>query len=289
MATKFTKKNFKSIVSDGKGGSVLLDNKGYEFTAFAVDGNVLNMHVAEQDDGMWHVIDPRTGLELAKGKTRSEAVEEATKPDTVMYFSNLYRSEKYTKFCNRFIDLVAVKPKAPKAEPAVPRAKKEAKPSRVKAPSVPKVKGTKKEKDVENSELMQAIRQLAEVTKELEELKSGKLDEMIAAKADAMFGEVYEKIHADLDKIIDGITVEQADKMADELPAEVKVATEWTLESAREWANAHGFTADQVNPERKDCIWIYGVRKDDKPTHKELVEMGFRFGKKGWYFDPKRV
>lgn len=284
----FEKKSFKSLKSNGHGGTVVADNDGYGFTAFAVDGNVLEMCVAKQGDGAWHVIDPRTGLELCNGKTRDAAVEQACDPKTVMYFSNLYRSEKYSAMCDKFIDRTGTREEEAKAEPKAPKAPKPAPKSAAKAP---KKQAAKEDgpKD-EGFDFAKAIAELAKLSKELEDLKSGKLDEMIAAKAEEMFGSVYERISAELDAAIDGITVEQADKMADELPSEVEnVAATWTIADAKKWAAMNGFTADQVNPERKDCIWIYGVRKDDKPMHERLTKMGLRWGSKGWYVDPKRA
>lgn len=294
MAVQFTKKNFKSLVDNGHGGSAAKDNDGYEFTAFAIDGDVLGMCVVK-DGGKWNVIDPRTGLRLCSGKTREEAAENATSPKTVLYFANLYRTEQYTEMVDRFLRIVthgaveqdatkqdAPKPKAPKAPKKQAAKPKSTKP---KAPAKPKKQAPK-----EQDELAKALAELAKVNKELDDLKNGKLDEMIAAKADEIFGSVYEKISADLDNIIGNITVEQADKMADELPSEVEnVAATWTIADARKWAAINGFTADQVNPERKDCIWIYGVRKDDKPMHERLTKMGLRWGGKGWYVDPKRA
>ena len=294
MAVHFTKKNFKSLVDNGHGGSAVKDNDGYEFTAFAIDGDVLCMCVVK-DGGKWNVIDPRTGLRLCDGKTREEAAKNATQPKMVMYFANLYRSEQYTEMVDKFLRIVthgAVEQDAPKKDAPKPKApkapkKRAAKPksTKPKAPAKPKKQAPK-----EQDELAKALAELAKVNKELDDLKNGKLDEMIAAKADEIFGSVYEKISADLDNIIGNITVEQADKMADELPSEVEnVAATWTIADARKWAAINGFTADQVNPERKDCIWIYGVRKDDKPMHERLTKMGLRWGGKGWYIDPKRA
>lgn len=281
MAVQFTKKNFKSLVDNGHGGNTAKDNDGYEFTAFAIDGDILNMCVVK-DGGKWNVIDPRTGLRLCDGKTREEAAKNATQPKMVMYFANLYRSEQYMEMVDKFLRIVthgAVEQDAPKAP------KEQASKPKVKAPVKPKNQAPK-----EQDELAKALAELAKVNKELEDLKNGKLDEMIAAKADEIFGSVYEKISADINNIIENITVEQADKMADNLPSEVEnVAATWTIADARKWAAINGFTADQVNPERKDCIWIYGVRKDDKPMHERLTKMGLRWGGKGWYIDPKRA
>lgn len=289
MAVQFTKKNFKSLVDNGHGGSMAKDNDGYEFTAFAIDGDILNMCVVK-DGGKWNVIDPRTGLRLCDGKTREEAAKNATQPKMVMYFANLYHSEQYMEMVDKFLRIVthgAVEQDAPKQDSPKPKAPKAPKKQAAKPKSTkPKAPAKPKEQD----ELAKALAELAKVNKELDDLKNGKLDEMIAAKADEIFGSVYEKISADLGNIIGNITVEQADKMADELPSEVEnVAATWTIADARKWAAINGFTADQVNPERKDCIWIYGVRKDDKPMHERLTKMGLRWGGKGWYIDPKRA
>lgn len=290
--TTYTKATFKTVIKAGNGGQAVKERDGYEFTAFAVEGKLYKLYVYHDEDGKWRTVDPMTGQSITTGATREAAVKEAAEPSTVMYFSNMLKSEKYTKMCDRFLDLVSGGKPAPKPEPkpevkAAPKPK--AKPKAAKK-SAAKPKAPSKPKPKEESDLVSALAELATVKKELEDLKSGKLDEMIAAKANEMFGGVYEKISADLDKIIGGITVEQADKMADELPSEVEnVAATWTIADARKWAAMNGYTADQVNPERKDCIWIYGVRKDDKPMHERLTKMGLRWGGKGWYVDPKRA
>ena len=259
--TNFKKATFKSIVDDGKGGKKVQVNNGYEFTAYAIDGKTLNMCVAEQEHGIWRVIDPRIGRAVSKGFTRKEAVEKATSPDTVMYYTNLYRSDQYAEHLKRFAELtgedytiaaedgtviaevehhdLTEKPKAPAKAPAKPKVPKKptAKKTTAKKPAA------KKPTPKKDGELAKALKEIEALKKELADLKAEKVEEVVS---------------------------------------------EWTIESVRKWAVPRGFVADQVNPERKDCIWVYGVRKDDKATQKELMSMGFRWGKKGWYVDPKR-
>lgn len=274
--TTYTKATFKSLISDGKGGSITKKREGYEFTAFAIDGKLYKMYVFKNQPNEWLVIDPMTGLSLAEGETRASAVAHAGSAEIVRNFSNLIKTDKYTGMVNRFIDLCGgkdytiaavkddevtviaevehhdlpekpksakpktTKPKAPKA-PAKPKASA----PKAKAPKATK-KAAPKKKAPESNELLDRIKKLEA---ELAELKAVK-----------------------------------------PTPEKVEVAaTELTIDSVRKWAVPRGFVADQVNPERKDCIWVYGVRKDDKETQKELVGMGFRWGKKGWYIDPKRA
>lgn len=259
---QFKKATFKSLASDEKGGGFAKSNEGYEFTAFAVDGKVFKMYVAQQEDDVWRVIDPMSGLSLCTGSTRKEAVDKAAEPSTVMYFSNMLKSEKYTKMCDRFLDLVSggkAEPK-PKAKPkATPKAKaKTAKKPAAKPKAEPKPKTAAKPKAEPKleSELLEALKRIEELERKLADLKT--------------------------------VESEKATEKTTEEATE-KAATEWTIESVRKWAVARGFVAEQVNPERKDCIWVYGVRKDDKATQKELTGMGFRWGRKGWYVDPKRA
>jgi hypothetical protein len=271
--TTYTKATFKSVVESEKGGHTVKQRNGYEFTAFAIGGKTYKMYVYHDEDGNWRVVDPMTGQRLATGETRAKAVEEATTPTMVRNFSNLIKLDKYTDMVNRFIDLcggkdytiAAVKddevtviaevehhelPEKPKSTKA-----KSTKPKAPKAPAKPKASAPKATK------------------------KSAPKKKAPAKESNELLDRI-KKLEAELAEL----------KAVKPTPEKVEVAaTELTIDSVRKWAVPRGFVADQVNPERKDCIWVYGVRKDDKETQKELVGMGFRWGKKGWYIDPKRA
>lgn len=277
--TEFTKKTFKSLNEDGKGGKYLKEHDGYEYTAFAVDGKVFNMFVAKVDDDRWQVIDPRTGLKFVEGATRKEAVEKSVEPKMVNVFANIYRSEKYSKMCDVFIDFatrdgyeVETEPKpekkpAPKLEkPKAPKPKKQAKP---KAP-----------KPKQADELALLLAENEKLKREIEELKSGAA--AVESKAAEVFPpELMASISEKLDALID-------EKLGSSKPAErkasaktEKVVEEITLDTMREWCKGKGLTAEQVHPGSDDKIWILG---DSKAFKDELLAMGFRWASKSKHF-----
>ena len=120
--TNFKKATFKALAEDNGGNVIAKERVGYEFTAFAVDGNIYKMHVAKNSNGSWSIIDPMTGREICGGETREKAVKAVADPKMVMYFSNMVKTDKYKNDIDRFIDLcAAAEPKPRRA--AKPKAK----------------------------------------------------------------------------------------------------------------------------------------------------------------------
>lgn len=262
----FTKTNFKSIADDGKGGSIIKNRDGYEFTAFAIDGNVYKMYVYHDEDGKWRVIDPMTGLSMVSGDTRAKAVEAATEPSSVMNFSNLIKTDKYGAMVDRFLDLASngkVEPKPePKPEPkAAPKKAKAKAPKAPKAPSKPKKSTPKKEAEpTVGNELVELIGKLAQLEKEIAELKAGKLTAEEEATAKAISDAALSKVAAE-------------DSLSD------------TLRAMQKWCE----DKPNVSAYRKNggCVRVVG---ETKPYRQELNERGFRWSAKGfWYFGEREA
>jgi len=259
--TEFKKATIKVIT-----GKDVETASGYEYQYALATGKYVPMWVCKRE-GDWRVIDPNTGRYICKGsKTREDAVKLADSMEVKPVFTNFIESAKYGDYVMEFKrkcgedytiaaekdgDVVVVAEVEHHDLTEKPKATSKPKaPAKPKAPKKPTAKKPTAKKPAAKKPTPKKDGELAKALKEIEALKK-----------------------------------ELADLKAEKVE---EVVSEWTIESVRKWAVPRGFVADQVNPERKDCIWVYGVRKDDKATQKELMSMGFRWGKKGWYVDPKR-
>jgi len=250
---------FKKTTVKINGSEKVEELSGYEFRYSLATGKYVPMWVCK--NGTWQVVDPNTGRSICSGsKTREDAVKLANSMEVKPVFTNFVESAKYGGFVLEFKQkcgtdyTIAAEDGTVIAEVehhdlTEPKAPAKA-PAKPKAPKKPTAKKTTAKKPAAKKPTPKKDGELARALKEIEALKK-----------------------------------ELADLKAEKVE---EVVSEWTIESVRKWAVPRGFVADQVNPERKDCIWVYGVRKDDKATQKELMSMGFRWGKKGWYVDPKR-
>ena len=274
--TEFTKKTFKSLANDDKGGKYLKEHDGYSYTAFAVDGKVFDMFVAKVADDRWQVIDPRTGLMFVEGATRKEAVEKSGEPKMVNIFANLYRSEKYSKMCDTFIDFATRDGYEVEAEPK-PAPKLE----KPKAPK-PKQAKPKAPKPKQADELALLLAENEKLKREIEELKSGAKNAEVESKAAEVFppelmAGIADKLDALIDEKLGAIKPAKRERKA----AAEKVVEEITLDTMREWCKGKGLTAEQVHPGSDDKIWILG---DSKAFKDELLAMGFRWASKSKHF-----
>jgi len=227
---------------------------GYLFDLLLADNTVKRMGVYKGGDGKWYVIDTESGLSLCNGPNRKDAVARAESEPMVKRFTETLNKQK----------------PAPKAE----------------KPKAPKPKAPSKKPSNEEPSIVDLIVELQKVSKELEDIKSGKMDEAFAKKAEELFGgELKARIEEELDGIIDGLKVEQADELPDMAGT---VSLDCILEEMQEWCkDKPNVSAYRKNKQPSTPVRVAG---ETKPYQEELSEMGFRWSQKGfWYMGQREL